>query len=328
MTQQGETTGRDQDSPGAGMLAPDAGSAAADVQRPEPSSPPTSPSQPAEQAPLPAGQDRPLPSPYLQAGESVPEAYLAPPQPGKPPYGSLPSYEPGRRLGGPAQFGQTGYRQQTPTGYGQQGTGGRPTLGAGARSKRDPALAALWERLAASILDWIIILAVPIGIFISPLLRIWRELEAVASSSPDLSSPAAQAALNGITRDPANLSTLLHYWLAVFALALAYYWILHTIWGATVGKRALGMRVVSATDRSRIGARVAAIRAVAFVLAPAVFIMLGSPLNLIGGILWIVDSGLPLFDPRVQCLHDKLAGTVVVRQRWLDQQRARTPSPW
>jgi uncharacterized RDD family membrane protein YckC len=180
----------------------------------------------------------------------------------------------------------------------------------------------------ASVLDWIIILAVPVAFFFSPLLKIWRELEAVATSNPNISSPAAQAALNGITRDPANVATLLHYWLAVFGFALAYYWVLHAVWGATVGKRALGMRIVSTADRARIGVRVAGIRAFAFLIGPAMFILLGTPLSLLGGILWAADNGLSLFDPMTQALHDKLAGTVVIRQRWLDRQQARTPSPW
>jgi hypothetical protein len=29
---------------------------------------------------------------------------------------------------------------------------------------------------------------------------------------------------------------------------------------------------------------------------------------------------MTLLDPRAQCLHDKLAGTLVLKKRWLDQQ--------
>ncbi len=112
----------------------------------------------------------------------------------------------------------------------------------------------------------------------------------------------------------------------MFGIALAYYWVQHAAWGATIGKRALGTRVVTATDRSRIGIRAAGLRAVAFLVGPAVFLLLASPINIPGGLLWLADTGLPLFDTAAQCLHDKLARTIVIRQRWLDQQ-ARSAAP-
>ena len=113
----------------------------------------------------------------------------------------------------------------------------------------------------------------------------------------------------------------------MFGIALAYYWVQHAAWGATIGKRALGMRVVTAADRSRIGVRAAGLRAAAFLIGPMAFLLLPGPLNILGGLLWLADTGLILLDSRAQCLHDKLAGTIVVRQRWLDQQ-ARSARPW
>ena len=62
----------------------------------------------------------------------------------------------------------------------------------------------------------------------------------------------------------------------------------------------------------------------AFLVGPAMFLLLATPLNLVGGVLWMADIALPLIDPRMQCLHDKVAGTVTVRRRLLEQQR----SPW
>jgi uncharacterized RDD family membrane protein YckC len=56
-------------------------------------------------------------------------------------------------------------------------------------------------------------------------------------------------------------------------------------------------------------------------------LLLISPLNVVGGLLWAADTGLPLLDVRAQCLHDKLAGTIVIRQRWLNQQE-RSARPW
>jgi uncharacterized RDD family membrane protein YckC len=285
-----------------------------------------------------AATDQPVPSqpsPYLDAGESVPQAYLAPPQPDKPSFGAPPAYRPGLRTGGggPGQqtHGQPGYGQP---GYGQQPGYGRPRYGqpgnrsiTGAQSRRDPALAAPWERLVASILDWFIIFVVSVVAFWSPLVRVWREFKAISLNYQDVASPAAQAALNNMFREPSNQHALLYWFLGMFGIALAYYWVQHAAWGATIGKRALGVRVVQAGDRSRIGVRAAGIRAVAFLVGPAVFLLLASPINVAGGVLWAADAGLPLLDPRVQCLHDKLAGTIVIRQRWLDQQ-ARSARPW
>jgi uncharacterized RDD family membrane protein YckC len=260
----------------------------------------------ATQRPAPA-----RPSPYLDGGESVPHAYLAPPQPGKPGYGAPGVARPSARAAGwPRQV--NGQRSD-----GQPGT--RPR--GGMQARRDPALAAPWERLTASVLDGIIIFAGFVLAFWSPLTRLFRALEAVVGSNQSPSSPAAQAALRNIEH------TLLYWYLAMFGIALAYYWVQHAVWGATVGKRALGVRVVRASDRSRIGVRAAGIRAVAFLVGPAVFLLLGGPIELAGGVLWVADAGLSLLDPRAQCLHDKLAGTIVVRQRALSQQ-ARPDRSW
>jgi uncharacterized RDD family membrane protein YckC len=294
----------------------------------------------------PQQQPPPRPSPYLDATGS-PQAYLAPPRPDQPRYGTPAAYLPGPRpFGRPQQptgqqgYGQQGYGQPGYTGqgygnpgYSNQGYGnqgyGRP-VGArgafGAQSRRDPAIAAPWERLIASVLDWITIFIVSVLVFLSPLEQIWREWQAIATRYPNLYSPAAQAAIGSISRDPATQHTLLYWFLGMFGIALVYYWVQHAAWGATLGKRALGMRVVSA-DRSRIGVRVAGLRAAVFLAGPAVFLLLGSPINYLGGLLWLADTGWPLFDSRARSLHDKLAGTIVIRQRWLDQQ-ARSARPW
>jgi uncharacterized RDD family membrane protein YckC len=196
-----------------------------------------------------------------------------------------------------------------------------------AAARRDPALASPWSRLAASLLDWAIIVLASVIVFWSPLSRMWREIEAIATRYTNLTSPAAEAAINSIERNPANERALLYWLLAMFGIALVYYWAQHAIWGATLGKRVLGVRVVRAADRGRIGVRQAGIRTVAFLVGPAILLMLVTPFNIVGGVLWIADAVLPLADSRAQSLHDKLAGTVVVRQRWLDQ-RPRGSQPW
>jgi uncharacterized RDD family membrane protein YckC len=284
----------------------------------QPAAGPEQPAQPAEPAP----QGPVYPSPYLDGGESQPQAYLAPPQPGQPRYGS-PSSAQGSRPFGASRYSQPGYGQPR---YGQP-PAARPAGGMAAASRRDPALASVWHRLAASAIDWFIIILVSVIAFWSPLSLIWHEIQAITSRYPDLTSPAAQAAINAISKDPANQQALLYWLLTIFGLALAYFWAQHAAWGATVGKRALGIRVVRAADRASIGMRQAGIRAVTFVVGPALLMLLVTPLNIAGGVLWAVDAGMGLVDPQSQSLHDKLAGTVVVRKRWLDQQQ-RSAQSW
>jgi uncharacterized RDD family membrane protein YckC len=303
-----EPAGPDQSAP-----APEASRPAPPLEAAQPA-PPLEAAQPAP--PLEARQPAPsgpaFPSPYLDGG--VPQAYLAPPQPGQPRFGTPRGAPGGRPYGG----GQPGYSQPPAA---------RPTPRTAAAARRDPALATPWSRLAASTLDWIIIILASVIAFWSPLSQMWREIEAITTRYPDLTSPAAEAAINSISRNPANERTLLYWLLAMFGIALVYYWSQHAVWGATVGKRALGVRVVRATDRGRIGVRQAGIRTVAFLAGPAILMLLVTPFNIVGGVLWVADAGLPLVDSRAQALHDKLAGTVVVRQRWLDQ-RSRGSQPW
>jgi uncharacterized RDD family membrane protein YckC len=263
-----------------------------------------------------------FPSPYLEGGASVPEAYPAPPQPGMPSFGSagVPPWAGQSQAGGPQAGGPQYFHQQAPRqpfGYrqpGQPGTTGRPAFGVGQRAQRDPALAAGWERLLAATLDWLMILAVSLLVFLPPMLRVWHRLEAITNSYPNLGSAGAQAAIDSFARSPATVGTLLHFWLAVLGIALVYYWVMHVAWGATLGKRLLGVAVVTAAGRSRIGARAAGIRTVAYLAGPAIFVLIG-PIEILGGILWLSDNGLVLLDRQGQSIHDRLAGTVVVSRR-------------
>jgi uncharacterized RDD family membrane protein YckC len=259
-----------------------------------------------------------LPSPYLDASEAAPQAYLAPPQPGQPRYGTAQYPTRLRTAGSRSQpYVRQGYGQQSgdgQSGYGQ--TGGRSF---GAAPRRDPALAAPSQRFAASFIDWIIIYVVSVLPFLSALVRVAREMQAILASSQGQSTPAAQAAINDILAAPSTQHVMLYWPLTMFGFALVYYWVQHAAWGATVGKRALGIRVVHADDQTRIGVKAAGIRAVTFLAGPAMM-FLASPFNAFGGVLWIADGGLTLLDPRAQSLHDKLAATIVVRQRWLRQQ--------
>ena len=262
------------------------------------------------------------PSPYLQAGEAIPEAYLAPAKPGQPRYGSAPQVRPGQRPFRPG----SGARPDNPqAGYGQPGYGGPVNGRAGlgqARARRDPAFAAPWERAVASILDWTIIMGVSIVIFLAPLVALARQMQAIMNQYQD--PIAAQTALDNLSRDPSTLNTLLHTQLTAFGIALVYFWIAHTAWGRTLGKQAVGLRVVTAADHSRIGIWPAGIRTATFLIGPAVFLLAPAPLNFVGGAAWLADALAGITDPQARSLHDRLAGTVVVKKRWLDHQDRQT----
>jgi uncharacterized RDD family membrane protein YckC len=78
------------------------------------------------------------------------------------------------------------------------------------------------------------------------------------------------------------------------------YWVLTwSFLGASLGQKALGMRVVNAQNGERIDLAKALVRYVGFVISAIPFAL---------GLIW---AG---FDPRKQGWHDKIAGTYVVRQ--------------
>lgn len=269
--------------------------------------PPAAPPPPPPPPPAPS-----FPSPYLQDG--MPQAYLAPPKPGQPRYGQGPA-RPGQGYGAPPRA--------QPAARGQQ-QAARP--GPGARPRRDPAIAPPWQRLIAAVIDWFIIMAVSVIAFWAELAQVWRQIQAVTARYPQLNSPAEQAAVNAIMRNAANQHALLFWFLGMFGVALAYFWLQHAAWGATLGKRAFGIRVVRAGDRSPVGILPAGLRALAVLFGPVLFLLVISPVSVLGGIFWAADAGLPLLDPRAQALHDKIARTIVVRA--LPPGQHPQQSPW
>jgi len=87
-------------------------------------------------------------------------------------------------------------------------------------------------------------------------------------------------------------------------LAITYYWLLTGYLGTTIGKRAVGTWVVTAAGGSRVSLRRSFVRALIFVLGGEVV-----PLFFVADSLWLTG------DRRRQALHDKVAGTLVVRTR-------------
>lgn len=166
----------------------------------------------------------------------------------------------------------------------------------GAPVQRGPVLAEIWQRLLANIIDNMVmstagsVVAVPIAV--------------IAVLTWDI--PLGDTTSTSSGRSPEDaVGTLIVYGI-VFACTLLLLFIYQTVsiakWGATLGKKAMKLRVVSVSDGGRTGWSKAAARA-------GVALLFG----LIPG-LGLIDAAWLLWDkPNRQALHDKAAGTVVIR---------------
>ncbi|MEU6033904.1 RDD family protein [Actinomadura sp. NPDC047616] len=98
--------------------------------------------------------------------------------------------------------------------------------------------------------------------------------------------------------------------LSIFGGIWAYEAVQLAVWGRTIGKRVMGLRVSVA---GAPGSRLSAVRAMGRAFCyPMFFSFLGAAIPLVGplNLLWM------LWDkPLRQCLHDKMAGTVVIDHR-------------
>jgi uncharacterized RDD family membrane protein YckC len=149
--------------------------------------------------------------------------------------------------------------------------------GASGPGQGQGALAGRWQRLFAAIIDGIIVGV--IGWLIA---------------APMLGADAMTN--NGNLGDRFGASAILA------VIGILYFGFQHGRWGQSIGKRALGMRVVRAADGGPIGYG-AAFGRVAFTY------ILGLITFNVGA---LVDVVFVLWDQRKQALHDKVVKTVVV----------------
>ena len=97
-------------------------------------------------------------------------------------------------------------------------------------------------------------------------------------------------------------------------VGFGYYFVLTALMGATLGKMALGMKVVGADgNKARPGAilvRELIARALGAILSAVIGAAIG---GLIGVAVSVIIIIMILFDDKRQGLHDKIGGTFVVR---------------
>jgi uncharacterized RDD family membrane protein YckC len=238
-------------------------------------------------------QEPPAPQPFTMpspppAGDPGPPAGAAPGQA----YGAYRAY-PGSSYGTP-----------------RDGTPGHPapSYGTGGRPARDPALAEWWQRLLARLVDDLILVVLTSPVWIAGLLPLFRRVQRLASQYPDLSQPAAAQAFNdSVSQMMAGMvGTFLLIGAGIGVISFGYDWLQHGLWGQTIGKRVMGTKVVTADTRSPISGQAACGRAAVYALVPVV--------PSVGGLFALINESWLLWDPRRQCLHDKAAGTVVVKK--------------
>jgi len=162
--------------------------------------------------------------------------------------------------------------------------------------------------LLARIIDRLILGVIFMPLWFPPLRTFFRAVEGITSQYPPgtqlSTSPAATSAI--ATAEGHLFSQLFAIILGFYLVAFLYDWIQHWLWGQTIGKRALGTKVIGADGNPKVSAGAACGRAVVYALVPLAPVA-GSIFALLNE-LWLT------WDPRRQCLHDKAAHTVVIKK--------------
>jgi uncharacterized RDD family membrane protein YckC len=272
------------------------------------------------------GHTLPYDTPPSQGYQGYPEpGYGTPANQAYPSYGQTQPYDTPVGQGYPS-YPQPGYGQPgnqaypgPPPGYGQPGGQAYPSYpqpGYGQpyqpygyqMAAKDPALAEWWRRLLARVIDGLILGVIFAALWIPPLHTFFHQLSAISNQYPtgtQISSiPAAKPAI--AAAEGHLFGSIIIIGLAFYLVAFLYDWIQHWRWGQTIGKRALGTKVIREDGNPSVGAGAAAGRGAIYALAPLV--------PFAGGLFGLVNELWLTWDPRRQCLHDKAAHTVVIKK--------------
>jgi uncharacterized RDD family membrane protein YckC len=251
--------------------------------------------QPAYSPPLPF-----LPQgtaqPQVPAQPQAPESQL--PYPGSPyPGSSYPgSPYPGSSYPGSPYPGST---YQGAPGY---------AIGPPSPSTADGAvLASRWARLGANIIDGLICAPIAALIGYQQLLAIVRPYQSWFQQVITSSSNGGVTPQPTFVSDPQFATALTVYSVISITVFVIYATVLIALRGATVGKMAVGIRVRRVAAEGLVGWGTALLRAVSTQVPRLV--------PFAGGFWQVIDDIWCLWDPQRQCLHDKLARTVVVKRR-------------
>ncbi|MFC9297198.1 RDD family protein [Streptomyces sp. NPDC057011] len=160
--------------------------------------------------------------------------------------------------------------------------GAFPPVGRPAQGALPGSPASIVRRSAATAID----LAIAVLVILAPLIALDRILGALAVPDADART---------VWRTSAAV------WLAAFLLL--YSPLAVSRWGATPGKRALGLEVVTLKDGGRLGYGAALIR------HAANLVVTGTP------VLCVANASSIVFSPTGSGLHDKTVGSKVIHRR-------------
>ncbi|MFI0450976.1 RDD family protein [Actinomadura sp. 6N118] len=183
----------------------------------------------------------------------------------------------------PPYAGGYGGGQQPPHGD-QPPPGELPSYGGGDSGYVDPVagLASIGRRLGAGLIDLLLLIVV-------------TSLVSLPLVDRRVLDPGAET----VTYSPGTgLANLI-----ILALVFLYFWFMTRKYGQTLGKKALGIRVVREEDGGAVDNSQALSRAGLYTVVLIVCCCVGG----------IIDVAWILGDPRRQALHDKVARTVVVK---------------
>jgi uncharacterized RDD family membrane protein YckC len=222
------------------------------------------------------------------------------------PYAAPPTgrYASGDAPGGPP----TGHQQPPATPPYPYGPGRPPVTGP--TTPDGVPLAAPWLRLVARFLDWVIIsvlAAVAGAYYLAQMVHLTQpELAAAAARNP-AANPFTLLA--DLIKNPAFADLALRYSFVELLVGGVYSVVFTHLLGGTLGKLMVGVRVRSWDEPGRPTWGQALAR---WLTREVIYQVTFAG---IGFTYWTVDSVWLLWDPRRQCLHDKLPGTVVVQHR-------------
>lgn len=269
--------------------------------------PPDAPDTPAADAPPVPGATPERPPPYQGTYGAQPGAA---PLPAAPPIGYGPPAP-------PPGYAPPGYGSPQP-GHPPPGGYGHPGYGPPGHGGPQDVMAGRAHRLGAGVLDGLLlsILATPAVLFS---IR-WDKMEDSVSSGEPITDPL----------DLYNIPRLVASYVVVFLVGFVYFTVMHARWGQTLGKKALGIRLVKASDLSAVswGQAIGRQAIVYVITAGTSALNLLSPVAGFLGLVGLLDNAWILWDDRRQALHDKVAGTVVVKAApWMPNPYDRSAPP-
>jgi len=240
---------------------------------------------------------RPAPGAPQQVTQQATQEQWGQQQYGQQPYGQQP---------GQQEYGQQPYAQQP---YAQQPYGGYPGSALGPKVKSTPdgvPVANPWRRLGAQIIDGILVSLVVLAIGF-PLVRDLADQFRVYFDQVRAATEAGNTAPDATSFTTNVLGTTLKLTVLQLVVAALYVIPMIKLRAATLGKMATGIRVrpMNAEGLPTWGQSV--LRFVGFQVLASV--------PQIGSLYGLLDVLWCLWDPRRQCLHDKIASTAVVYRR-------------